>query len=276
MAEKKRKLFCEISPLTYEISMKKEIIKRHIKNLTSKEKIAREHSNNRLPYVVSSNSSQLIKKGKGIDPVLQYNKADNIALANAKISGILIKPGETFSLWQTVGKPTRRKGYKDGRVIEGNHLVAGLGGGLCNLGNTIHLLVLDTPMDVTEFHKHSDALAPDHGHRVPLGAGTSVCYNMLDFCCKNNTDQTFQILLWCESEVFYGEMRTDKELPYTYRITEDDHHFHKEGDKYYRISKIYRETLDKKTGEIVERKLIWDNHSEVLFDYSQIPQDQIR
>ena len=276
MAKKKRKLFCEISPLTYEISLKKERLKRHIRNRLSKEKIAKTYSSEKLPYVISGNSSQLIKHGKGIDPVLQYNKADNIELANRKINGILIRPGETFSLWQTVGKPSRRNGYKDGRVIEGGKLIAGVGGGLCNLSNTIHLLVLHSPMEVTEFHKHSDALGPDHGHRVPMSAGTSVVYNMQDFCFRNTTDQTFQILLWCADEIFYGELRTDKELPYTYRITEDDHHFHKEGDKYYRISKIYRETLDKATGELVDRKLIWDNHSEVMFDYSEIPEDQIR
>ena len=35
--EKKKKLFCEISPTTYAISLQKEIIKRHIKNFLSKE-----------------------------------------------------------------------------------------------------------------------------------------------------------------------------------------------------------------------------------------------
>ena len=42
-----------------------------------------------------------------------------------------------------------------------NHILPGIGGGLCNLANTIHRVVLVSPLAVTEFHKHSDALAPD-------------------------------------------------------------------------------------------------------------------
>ena len=33
----KRKLFCELSPLTYRISMEKEILKRHVKDLFPRE-----------------------------------------------------------------------------------------------------------------------------------------------------------------------------------------------------------------------------------------------
>lgn len=57
---------------------------------------------------------------------------------------------------------------------------------------------------------------------------------------------------------------------------EENHHFAKEGAKYYRISKIYREQTEKATGKITEKKLVLDNHSEVMYDYDLIPQDQIR
>ena len=65
-------------------------------------------------------------------------------------------------------------------------------------------------------------------------------------------------------------MRTAK-----YAITEDGHHFQKEGEKYYRVSKIYKETFDRATNSLLKRELNWDNHSEVMFDYSLIPEDQI-
>ena len=57
-----RKLFCEISPTTYKISMKKEIMKRNIKNIIGKEKIAKTHSKEELPNIVKSHSSILIRK----------------------------------------------------------------------------------------------------------------------------------------------------------------------------------------------------------------------
>lgn len=272
----KNLLFCEIHPICYLISEQKEICKRHIKNFRSREKLSKTLVENRLPNTVSTHSSGLIKKGPGIDPVLQYNKAENIAIACKEMNGMIIRPGEVFSFWQTVGKTTKRKHYKDGRVLIRNKVQVSIGGGLCNLGNTIHCLVLHSPLDVVEFHSHSDALAPDNGKRVPFSAGTSISYNYIDYKFKNNTDQEVQLLLWCENERLYGELRSEREFPYTFNLSEEGHHFHKEQNgKFYRISKIFKNTMDKATKKIVEKKLVLDNHSEVMFDYDLIPKDMI-
>lgn len=274
--KKEKKLFCEICPLTYEISKSKEICKRYIQDLTGKEKFSTLKQKEKLPNVVFSYSSGLIKKGKGIDPVLQKNKARNIRLASAKINGMIIRPGETFSFWKTVGRTTKRRGYRNGRIIIGDKLMPGLGGGLCNLGNTIHLLVLHSPLTVTEFHSHSDALAPDHGKRVPFSSGTSVSYNYIDYRFKNNTDQNVQLLLWCEKGKLCGELRSEREFPHYYEIIEENHHFHQEKEKFFRISQIYRNVIERSTGKITDKELIRDNHSEVMYDYDQIPPELIR
>lgn len=273
---KKDILFCEINPACYAISQQKEIIKRHIKDLASHTTFAKSKKKEKLPNVVSQHSSNLIKRGKGIDITLQKNKAVNTRLACRKLNGIIIHPGEVFSFWKTVGKTTRRKGYKDGRVIVSGGLQPGIGGGLCNLGNTIHRLILHSPLEVTEFHSHSDALAPDHGVRIPFSTGTSISYNYIDYRFKNTTDQDIQLLVWCEKGKLYGELRSEQEFPWTYALLEENHRFRKEGDKYYRVSKIYRETRDRESGALLDKKLVLDNHSEVMYDYDQIPQDQIR
>lgn len=265
-----------MNPFFYKISEKKEIIKRKLQDKKSGETFARKSNEKKLPNLVAEHSSGLIKRGKGIDPTLQYNKAVNIELAGKAINGITIHPGETFSFWTAVGNTTKRRGYLDGRVIEGNKIKPGIGGGLCNLANSLHYMVLHSPLDVTEFHNHSDALAPDHGERVPFATGTSVSYNNVDYRFKNNTDQSFQLVAWCENETQYTELRSEREIPYSYRLVEENHRFRKEGDKYFRVSKIYRETIDKKTGEVIKKELLLDNHSEVMYDYSMIPKDQIR
>ena len=274
--KKEKKLFCEISPLTYAISQSKERGKRHIKNLMSKEKFCKTKQKEKLPNLVFAYDCGLIKKGKGIDPVLQENKAQNIKLASAKINGTIVHPGETFSFWKTIGKTSKRKGYRDGRIIVGDKLMPGLGGGLCNLGNTLHLLVLHSPLTVIEFHSHSDALAPDHGKRIPFSSGTSVSYNYIDYRFKNTTDQDVQLCVWCKDGKLHGELRSEREFPEQYEIFEEDHHFHKEGEKFFRISKIYRNVIDRKSGSVVEKQLIRDNHSEVMFDYELIPRELIR
>jgi len=272
----KELLFCDINPTCYAISVKKENLKRHLQDLKRKENFATDFQKEKLTYVVSERSSNMIKRAEGVDLASQFNKAKNIELACQKLNGLVIKPGEVFSFWKLVGKISEKKGYKAGRVIERNKLILGIGGGICNLANTINLLVIHSPLLITEFHTHSDALAPDETGRIPLNAGTSVSYNHIDYRFKNTTNQSFQLMLWCEGEVLHAALRSERELPYTYDILEENHHFKKEKEKFYRISKIYKATLSKTSGDMVEKTLIWDNHSEVMFDYGLIPKDQIR
>ena len=271
-----RKLFCDISPTTYKISVKKEILLRHIKNILSSEKIAKTHFKEELPNIVKSHSSILIRKLAGVDLKLQENKVTNIMLACNKINGIIIHPGETFSYWSTVGPTGKKYGYKKGLVIGRKGMSSDYGGGLCQMANMIHWLVLNSPLEVTELHHHSDALFPDERRRVPFGTGTSVCYNHIDYRFKNNLDQDIQILVWVSDGQLCGELRCEKDLPYRYKLKEENHHFKKENGKYYRISQIYKITIDKKSNKEIKKELILDNHSLVMYDYSLIPKNEIR
>ncbi|MBE6908661.1 MAG: HAD-IIIA family hydrolase [Ruminococcaceae bacterium] len=269
-------LFSDINPLSYHISAKKETAKRHLQNLLRPLPYASEKRTEPLANLVYAYSCGLIKQGKDIDPVLQWNKADNIALAAGTIHGMILHPGEYFSFWRCVGKMTRRRGYKDGRVIEAGVTHPGLGGGLCNLGNALHLLALHSPLDVVEVHYHSDALSPDHGERVPFSAGTSVAYNYIDLRLRNNTSDDYQILVWRDGETLRAELRCDRPESRRYELREEGHHFQREGKEIYRVSKIYRDTFDNASGELLETRLIRDNHSLVMFDHDMLPQDAVR
>ena len=271
-----RKLFCEINRTCYRISLAKEILRRNLKDLFSGQKIARERSGETLPVIVKSHSSILLRKLHGVDIRLQENKVTNIMLACSKINGLIIHPGEVFSFWKMIGNPTKRAGYKEGLVISKNNLSKGYGGGLCQLANMIHWLVLNSPLTVTELHHHSDALFPDDRRRVPFGTGTSVAFNSVDYRFKNTTDQDVQLLVWCEDGDLCGELRTTREFPNRYRLSEENHHFRKENGKFYRISQVYRTTIDRQTGKEIQIELILNNHSEVIYDYSLIPKDQIK
>lgn len=268
----KYKHFSDLGPAAYALSSYKEMLRRGVKNALSKEKFAKTIVTDPLPVKVTEHSSNMIKRGPGVDPETQTNKAVNIAIANRSLNGIVVSPGETFSFWILVGRATKRKGYKVGRILQGSRLITGTGGGLCNLANTINNMVLNTPLDITEFHTHSDALAPDKGERKPLANGTSVSYNSVDYRFKNNTDQPFQLLLWCDGDLLCGEIRSEKPIENSYRLTEEGHCFVKEGEKYFRVSKIYRETLDG-DGNVIKKELLVDNHSEVFYDPELIPEE---
>ena len=272
----RRKLFCDISPTTYKISVKKEIYLRNIKDFFSMQKIAKDKSENILPNIVKGHTSILVRKLHGVDIKLQENKVTNIKIACDKINGIIIHPGEVFSFWKMVGNPIRENGFVDGLVIGRNGFYAGVGGGLCQMANMIHYLVLNSPLEVVELHHHSDALFPDERRKVPFGTGTSVRYNNVDYRFKNNLDQDVQILVWCENGELCGELRSEKPFLYRYKLVEEDHHYKKEGKEYYRISKVYRIVINKETNEEVRKELILNNHSCVMYDHNLIPKDEIR
>lgn len=97
-------------------------------------RFARHITGDKLNYKAFSYKTPLIRKLRNVDMRLQYIKVNNLMIAAERINGLIIKPGETFSYWKLIGKPTYQKGYLDGLVL--NHdgtFSAGVGGGLCQL-----------------------------------------------------------------------------------------------------------------------------------------------
>lgn len=115
---KKRKLFCEISPICYNISLKKECLLRDFHDAFDGGKFAAQLNTLPLEAVVKSHESPILRRLEGVDMTLQRSKAHNLLLACSKINGILIHPGETFSFWRLVGEPSEKRGYQEGL---GNH-----------------------------------------------------------------------------------------------------------------------------------------------------------
>ena len=81
--------------------------------------------------------------------------------------------------------------------------------------------------------------------------------------------------MWCDQEKLYGELRSETEFPWRYELLEEEHCFRKEGEQYFRHSKIYKLTRDRETNAILEKRLVLKNHSKVMYDYDQIPKELI-
>ena len=236
-----RKLFCEYGPLAYKISLYKEAKKKDLEDLKNGKKFAKTINKKDFEYIWKGDTKILLRKLHGVDMELQKNKVKNLQIASKKIDGIIIKPGEEFSFWNLVGNATKRKGYVEGLVISNSQMKKGVGGGLCQMANMIHWLVLHTPLTVTELHHHSDALFPDSKRRVPFGTGTSISYKALDYRFKNTTEYPIQIRIWLDDTFLYGEIRSTVDLKDKYKIVEEDSYYAKEDDgKFYRNSKVYR------------------------------------
>lgn len=267
----KRKLFCEISPLTYAISEKRCILMRSLKNLCSIKHLAKTKQKERLPYVIYRHNSLIRRRLGNVDMRLQENKAVNLSIAAPKINKILIRPGETFSFWYLVGNTTEKKGYKEGLTIFADHTEPGIGGGMCQMTNLIHWMVLHSDLKITEHHHHDGLdLFPDFQRKIPFGTGTSIMYNYLDYRFKNTTNRTYQLVIYTTPEYLCGELRADKPQRYKYHISAENVFFSRENGVVYRNGEVYRDKVDKVTGKHLEKKLIRLNHAKVLYDTTDL------
>ena len=214
-----RKLFCEISPLTYKISTFKCRTIRNIKNMFVSGHFSKVKEEELLPFVIYKHNSLIRRKLGNTQMELQENKAVNLSISAPKINGILIRPGETFSFWNLVGSITTAKGYKEGVTISNAQAKAGVGGGLCQFTNLIHWMVLHTPLTIVEHHHHDGIdLFPDYNRQVPFGTGTSIVYNYLDYRFKNESDITYQLITYVTDTHLCGELRASDKLPIKYHF----------------------------------------------------------
>ena len=272
-----RKLFCEISPLAYKISVQKCIAFRRMKDLRSNAIFAETKEIIELPVSVYTHNSLIRRKLGNLNLQLQENKAVNLALAAPLINGILIRPGETFSLWRLVGNCTEKKGYLAGLTISKNGPGQGIGGGMCQMSNLIHWLVLHSPLTVVEHHHHDNVdLFPDFNRQVPFGAGTSILYNYLDYCVRNDTADTFQLIIYTDDEYLHGDLRCNTEQKVCFHIRAEEEYFSFENGVYYRNNIITRRTVNKATGEQISKEVIMRNHAKVMYDEEFVDKSKLK
>lgn len=239
--------------------------KRYYQWYTHRSKLATSHTANKLPYEVMKHATPLLRGLRNVDMPLQYNKITNLRLAIGKLDGLLIRPGETFSYWRSIGKPTRRKGYQDGMVLHYGGFHSGVGGGLCQLSNLIYWMTLHTPLTVTERHRHSYDVFPDEQRTQPFGSGATCSYNYLDLQLQNNTESTYQLKLWLDDTYLHGAWRCDAQQLYEYEIYESEHMISLEPwGGYIRSNRIQRKVFTR-TGELAGVEDVTDNHALMMY-----------
>ena len=89
------------------------IAKRQLEWISGKKKWAGKDEGEFNENVVFEHKSTILRKLKDVDMQLQENKRTNLELAIAHLNQIVIRQGETFSIWRNVGRPTKKKGYKE-------------------------------------------------------------------------------------------------------------------------------------------------------------------
>lgn len=154
----------------------------HINIVTDGNDINKEIKQNKAETELATFSTKIMYKDE--------NREHNMSLTCAKLNGIIVKQGETFSFCNTVGKATAEAGYKEADIFdkEGN-VKKGFGGGNCQVSSTLYNAILQIPnLEVIERHEHSRKV-----NYVESGKDAAVAYGSIDFRFKNENDYDIKI-----------------------------------------------------------------------------------
>lgn len=220
----------------------------------------------KLEHSIFRHKTMMLRPLRDVEMYLQHNKITNLRIAIAPISGVVIKPGQTFSIWRMVGRPTATRGFLEGLVLSNGRIEKGIGGGLCQLGNLLYWMALHSPLTITERYRHGFDVFPDINRKIPFACGATLAYNYVDLQLRNDTAETFQIKLWLDDEYLNGELLSSHPPENDYEVYETDHLIKMQPwGGYTRHNRIWKRTtslIDGMTNEV----LVTENHAIMMYN----------
>jgi len=261
----KRKQITQIFPFLIPLRQNQRKFFYQISMFLDKNKYARKRGEI-LPYEVSSTKTLMINENSGYDILYQYNKVHNLKVASKTMNQILIRPGETFSFYNRMKKAWRYGKYKDGLITLNGKTVPIKSGGLCHLSNMLHYLFLMSPMTVTERHGHKIKSLPNPDKDSLEGIDATINGGWLDLRVKNETKNTYQILISFDEKYMYGKILSDEECLVEYMIKNEDFKYLKKDEEIYESVSIIREEKNKKTKKVEKRETLYQEVVKVDYE----------
>ncbi len=110
----------------------------------------------------------------------------NINLAQGRINGVLVAPGEVFSFDKTLGDVSAFTGYKQAYIIQNGKTLLGDGGGVCQVSTTFFRALLDAGLPITERNAHAYRVGY-YEEDSPPGIDATIYVPTVDLKFKNDT-----------------------------------------------------------------------------------------
>lgn len=120
-------------------------------------------------------------------------RIQNIVTAAAEYHGLLVAPGETFSMGSVLGDVSLENGYAEALIIYGGRTIKGVGGGVCQVSTTLFRTVFMAGFPVVERYSHAYRVSyyeMDASGSVDTkyaGLDATVYFPLVDFKFKNDT-----------------------------------------------------------------------------------------
>ncbi|MDP1722020.1 MAG: VanW family protein [Candidatus Gottesmanbacteria bacterium] len=114
-------------------------------------------------------------------------RVHNVALASAKLHGLLIKPGDTFSFNDALGDVSAATGFQPAYIIKDGRTVLGDGGGVCQVSTTLFRAALAAGLPIIDRRAHAYRVAYYEQAGYKAGLDATVFAPSVDLKIKNDT-----------------------------------------------------------------------------------------
>ncbi|MFP4514697.1 MAG: VanW family protein [Parcubacteria group bacterium] len=185
--------------LNLEINKTTELIQENIKNKDSEIDLVVSDINYNTSDNLNLGIKEIIGTGHSNFAGSPANRRHNIQVGADTLNGMLIKPGQEFSLVQSLGDIDAANNYLPELVIKGNETVPEYGGGLCQIGTTVFRTALDSGLEITERRNHSYRVS----YYEPAGTDATIYDPKPDFRFLNDTPNHIMIQYRIEGSDLY-------------------------------------------------------------------------
>jgi vancomycin resistance protein YoaR len=121
------------------------------------------------------------------------SRVQNIQQAASRFHGLLVAPGETFSMAEALGNISLDSGYAEALIIYGNQTIKGVGGGVCQVSTTLFRAAFFSGFPIQERHAHAyrvyyyEYIAGPRTDENLAGLDATVYVPVVDFKFTNDT-----------------------------------------------------------------------------------------
>lgn len=133
-------------------------------------------------------------------------RTENIRVGLRYLNGMVVLPGEQFSLADVLAPISQDRGYVDAGVIRDGRLVEGIGGGLSQVSTTVLNTAWFAGLELDEFTPHSYYIS-----RYPVGREATISVGQIDNRWTNDTDSPVVIQTFIEGDTivmrFWGDRK---------------------------------------------------------------------
>jgi vancomycin resistance protein YoaR len=120
-------------------------------------------------------------------------RIQNIQAASARFHGVLVAPGETFSMGEHLGDVSLENGFAEALIIYGGRTIKGVGGGVCQVSTTLFRTVFFGGYPIVERYSHAyrvsyyEMTASGSVDSSMAGMDATVYFPLVDFKFTNDT-----------------------------------------------------------------------------------------